>query len=460
MQLSLFNESKSGYKDKLVDLLSRNLDFHEYESSYASHDFHAFPAKFPPQLPKKIMMELTNPKEIVLDPMVGSGTTLLEAYLSGRYGVGIDIDTLALKICKAKVTSIKNHQIFEYGKKILHQAWFAVTYNNKQIRDAIEKTFDFKTMEFINKWFAKETQIELFALRDEIQKIKHPEIRNFFEVVFSSIIITKSGGVSLAYDLAHTRPHLAKAVVKKDGEIIYLGNNIHKAPMRRVKLLTKPLRSALEEFKKRFQQNLKNLTKTDSSLLKPVIIKADAQHLPLADSSVDLIITSPPYASNAIDYLRSHKFSLVWLDSDIETLCKKRKYYIGGETIQGMIQEKLPAYTEEVVAEISKLDPRKGRALHRYYSEMTRILKEMFRVLKPGKAAIVVVGSSIMRGRDTEIHSCLANIGKVIGFEVPKIGIRNLDRNRRMLPVGSSINMESQIQKRMHKEYIIGFYKR
>jgi hypothetical protein len=83
----------------------------------------------------------------------------------------------------------------------------------------------------------------------------------------------------------------------------------------------------------------------------------------------------------------------------------------------------------------------------------------MYRVLGPQSAAIVVVGSSIMRGQDTETHNCLAEIGKSVGFDIPKIGIRNLDRNRRMLPAGSNVNLESQIQQRMHEEYVIGFYK-
>ncbi|NIS37806.1 hypothetical protein GWN91_01160 [Candidatus Saccharibacteria bacterium] len=90
---------------------------------------------------------------------------------------------------------------------------------------------------------------------------------------------------------------------------------------------------------------------------------------------------------------------------------------------------------------------------------MTRTLREMFRVLKPGKAAIVVVGNSIMRGKDTETQNCLSDIGKAIGFEIPKIGTRKLDRNKRMLPAGETINKDSQIQKRMHEEYVIGFIK-
>ena len=105
------------------------------------------------------------------------------------------------------------------------------------------------------------------------------------------------------------------------------------------------------------------------------------------------------------------------------------------------------------------LTKKKGQAVLRYYSEMTRTLREMYRVLKPGKAAIVVVGNSILSGKDIQIHQCLADIGKSLGFQVPKIGIRQLDRNRRMMPVGFHVDANSMIQQRMHEEYVIGFYK-
>ena len=157
--------------------------------------------------------------------------------------------------------------------------------------------------------------------------------------------------------------------------------------------------------------------------------------------------------------MRAHKFSLVWLGHSIDSLGQKRGEYIGGETTTDFTFEKLPPATAQVVQEIHHLSPKKGLVLHRYYSEMSRVLKEMFRILKPGKAAIVVVGSSIMKGRDTETQNCLADIGRVAGFEVPKIGVRLLDRNRRMMPAGFDIDLNSQIQQRMHEEYVIGFYK-
>jgi len=90
------------YRETLAALLAEDLDFHSQASNYASHNLHAFPAKFPPQLPRKFITGLTYPGDIVLDPMMGSGTTVLEAFLAARKGIGVDIDPMALRLCKMK----------------------------------------------------------------------------------------------------------------------------------------------------------------------------------------------------------------------------------------------------------------------------------------------------------------------------------------------------------------------
>ncbi len=447
-------------QQKLVALLSRDLDFHDQGSGYASHNFHSFPAKFPPQLPYKFITALTNPGDVVLDPMMGSGTTVLEAFLSGRYAIGIDIDPLAVLISKVKVTPSDVLQIIPLGESIAQQASLAVSVKEKraQLERALENRWDAKTTQFIDYWFARETQLELLALVQQIEGISDMPAKAFFELALSAIIVTKSGGVSLALDLGHTRPHKAKTVIYKTSAALR-SEELPKVASGQPKHQTKIVRSPLEEFKRRVHLNLVGLQESAHGKITPLLAFGNAQCLPIANASVDLIVTSPPYASNAIDYMRAHKFSLVWTGHALNELSNRRKEYIGSEGVVDKDLEKLPNGTAEVVSQIGRLDRRKGRVLHRYYSEMTRALREMHRVIKPGRAAIVVVGSSVMRGKNTETGSCLVEIGKAIGFEVPKVGVRSLDRDRRMLPMGTTLDSGSQIQQRMHQEYVIGFLK-
>lgn len=420
------------YKSSLQKLLSEDLNFHGENSSYATHNFHAFPAKFPPQLPKKFIIGLTFAGERVLDPMSGSGTTVLEAMLLGRYGIGVDMDPLALSISKVKISPLDLGELIRKGESVIEQARFTLRFKRRELKTTLAARFDSSTKKFIDYWFLEKTQLELFALIREIEKIVDCNIRRFFRIAFSSIIITKSGGVSLAYDLAHTRPH---------------------------RLSGKVPRPAIDEFEKRVNKNLKHINKLVWSAGQADLISGNAQTMCIADNAIDLIITSPPYASNAIDYMRAHKFSLVWFGHAIDSLSRMRRDYIGGERVQGFEMASLPPHAEDVISRLSEKDAKKGNVLRRYYTEMTLSLSEMFRVLKPGKGAIVVVGSSMMRGIDSETAICVGEIGKVIGFDLVDIAERKLDRNKRMMPARKNAQPGSQIEERMHKEYIIGFYK-
>lgn len=412
-------------------VLQSDLDFHGKNSTYATHALHAFPAKFPPQLPQVFIQNLTKPGEIVLDPMMGSGTTLLEAVLLGRKTIGFDIDPLALRISQVKVDPPDIGRIGELGEAILTSAREHFSQNPGELIDRLDQRFDSSSRAFINYWFTPATQQELIALLLEIEKIEEIRLRSLFELILSATIITKSGGVSLARDLAHTRPH----------------RQSDKSP-----------RSALLEFSKRFNQFKRSIL-DHPPFPEHLIAQGNAQSIPLQTNSVDLIITSPPYANNAIDYMRANKFSLVWFGHAIDELSRLRSQYIGSDSITQFPFLSMPPKTENVLSRLRDQDDRRAKAVHRYYSEMKNAISEMYRVLKPGKAAVVVVGTSIIKGIDTQTHHCLAEIGVESGFMVAGIAERHLDRDKRMMPARLNQQSKTQIEKRMHSEYVIGFFK-
>jgi len=447
------------YPERLKALLTSNLDFHNHDSSYATHGIHPFPAKFPPQLPRLFIENLTYPNDVVLDPMAGSGTTILEAYLFGRRAIGLDIDPLALRIISAKVCPVNAEQVLNTMHVLCRRVEQDLKEDNNLFLNAFRSYFDKDTLDFITYWFSPEVYKTLFYLKREIEKIEEDKLRLFFEIAFSSVIITKNGGVSLALDLAHTRPHRAKIVYNENGTKVFCEELLTNISSTRLRLLTKTLRPVLDEFKKRVNTNLRRDFGLANHIPIPQVINGDAQSIPLKDESVDLIITSPPYASNAIDYMRAHKFSLVWFGYSISELNRYRRKYIGHDGNSGPRYIALPPAVRQVLESLERKDEKKMKSVQRYYSEMRNVLSEMYRVLRPGKAAILVVGTSVIRGIDIQIDNCLAEIGRQIGFNIPAIGVRNLDRDRRMLPAGNRRDTNSQIEHRIHREYVIGFYK-
>ncbi len=91
--------------------------------------------------------------------------------------------------------------------------------------------------------------------------------------------------------------------------------------------------------------------------------------------------------------------------------------------------------------------------MRKYYIEMRDAIREMHRVLLPGHYAIVVVGTSTMRGLDVKTPYCLADIAEHdAGFEVAGILHRSLDRDRRMMPFSNGATL---IERRMGTEEVI-----
>jgi hypothetical protein len=362
--------------------------------------------------------------------MMGSGTAVVEAVLEGRRGVGLDIDPLALRLGRVKTMPLRTDSLGAAGYKVLSRAQTLLA-KGKRIDQDLAQRFDERTKAFIDYWFLPKTQCELMALVLAIEEVTDIPARRFLELTFSSIIVTKSGGVSRARDLAHSRPHLVDSKVPKN---------------------------ALEQFSVRLRRNLGSIADLKTNGVTAAPLAGDARSMPLADGVIDLIVTSPPYA-NAIDYMRAHKFSLAWLGESVVALSELRARYIGSERVGSTGYACLPAKAEGVIHTLMESDASKAAILRKYFIEMRAVFKEMYRVLRNDSAAIVVVGTSVMRGIDIQTHHCLADIAAELGFNVVGVARRILDRNKRMMPARFGRKTDSMIEQRMHEEYVIGLLK-
>lgn len=405
---------------------------------------HPFAARFPHGLPGYFIDALTEPGDTVLDPMCGSGITLLEGWSSRRNVIGVDLDPLARRQARARTTALRAEDVRNAGHEALRRTddLMEGVGTHRDPLQAVKADMDPASREFLDYWFFPETQRELACLILAIREESNDDLRNLLEVIFSSTIVTKSGGVSRARDLAHTRPHRVS----------------DKVPRRPIPLFANLVGRAADAYAAVHRDAVGDCR----------IVDGDARSLPIPDGSVDLIVTSPPYA-NALDYMRAHKFSLAWLGDPIPSLTKLRRDYIGSESSGGKAAERpvgrLPATVEAVVESIAEADAAKSRVLRRYFADMSTAISEMRRVLRPGSAAVIVVGPSTMRGILVPTHQCLADLATHAGFDVVGVAPRNLDRDRRMMPARNPGGTEATnagatgIEKRMHTEYVIAAVK-
>src|SRR5882672_9092460 len=76
-----------------------------------THGFYKYPARFSPTFARAAITAFTKPGDLVLDPHVGGGTTLVEARATGREAVGVDISTLAEFVANVKCTVFSENEL-------------------------------------------------------------------------------------------------------------------------------------------------------------------------------------------------------------------------------------------------------------------------------------------------------------------------------------------------------------
>ena len=87
-----------------------------------THGFYRYPARFSPVFARTVIDAFTDPGDLVLDPFMGGGTTVVEARTRGRRAFGSDTSSLAVFIARAKTTALADRELAEIARWIGDQA--------------------------------------------------------------------------------------------------------------------------------------------------------------------------------------------------------------------------------------------------------------------------------------------------------------------------------------------------
>ncbi len=179
----------------------------------------------------------------------------------------------------------------------------------------------------------------------------------------------------------------------------------------------------------------------------PLLLEGDGrqpQKLGILPSSVDLVLTSPPYPNN-IDYSEVYKLELWMLGfikDSVDFLSLRRQTFRSHPTCAN------PAPTQDFSDAIAKgtlkntlhpilaraaSDPARLRIFKGYFSDLWTTMKNVFTCLKPGGHAVFVVGNSLHGTKDgaylLPTDLVIAQMAAPLGFHVANTIIaRNLRR--------------------------------
>ncbi len=300
-----------------------------------------------------------------------AGDTVLDPFC----GVGT-----TLLACKEKGINAIGTDVSEVA--FLASKVKARNYNAAKLRGEMQALFRIKFVRpeikidsgVVRRSFSKYALEDIIFFRDNIVKINDENMRDFFLLAL----------MSSAMDVSFAKKTGASIRVEK-----------RSAP---------PLKFLL---KRRLKRMIKDVEKSKPSVSKIDVFFSSATSLDIKDNSIDAIVTSPPYLAK-MEYAKIYPIEQV--------------LFFGGTgrpKIKSFIGENESA--EDVF--FGKYDlPKEALG---YFFDMNRAISEIYRVLKIGGKAAIIVGEGCFPGGVVQSDILLAELAKKCGFKVKQILVLN-----------------------------------
>jgi DNA modification methylase len=328
------------------------------------HGFHTYPARMHPLTAARLVRAMSPEQGTVLDPFCGSGTVLVEAMIAGRRAVGTDLNPLAVRLARLKTTRFDDGTLEALVAEARHVARAADA--RRLQRAGATRRYGQDDVEA----FEPHVLLELDSIRAAIPSgSAGPTIRDALEIVLSSILVKLSrrtsdtSGAPTPRRIAAGFP--AKLFVRKTTE----------------------LAARLRELRRRLDASGGNA--------RARVELDDATRLrTLAASTVDAVISSPPYVAT-YDYLAHHALRLRWLDLDARAfqsgeIGARRRY--------------------------SNLDPAAARQA--WSRELIGVLGALARVCRTGATVTFLLADSAVGREALRADALLASAARETGFSV------------------------------------------
>ncbi len=333
-----------------VDLSFSNVP--EYERTKHVHRLHPYLGKFIPQLADVFLKHYFKEGDWILDPFMGSGTTLIEANVLGMPSAGIEISVFNCLIAAVKTKKYDIPLVEKEIKDILFKTkefskWVSQGQKQATFLDNNFKKYKVDS-EYLNTWLSDRALQEILFYREQIKNYKNQDI---LKIILSRA--TRSARLIPHYDLA--RP-------KKPVRGKYYCIKHHR--------ICEPINEAMKFINRYSWDTIRRIKEFDrlrtNAIMK--IIQGDSREVDFnkvegyKGGKFDGIFTSPPYVG-LIDYHDQHRYA----------------YELFGFDDNGFKE----------IGPASK--GRSREAKEEYKKDITAVFQNMNRFLKPGAKIFVVV---------------------------------------------------------------------
>ena len=354
-----------------VDLSFANVP--ERERTKHVHRLHPYLGKFIPQLVEVFLRHYFKKGDWIIDPFLGSGTTLIEANVLGINSVGIEISEFNCLIANVKIRKYDLSLVEEEIKDILYKTkefsrW--LSQGQKQATFLYNNFKKYKTdSEYLNTWLSDRALQEILFYRDQIKNYKNQDI---LKIILSRA--TRSARLIPHFDLARPK----KPVREKYYCIKH-------------RRICEPINEAIKFINRYSWDTIRRIKEFDKLRTDAVmkVIQEDSREVDFnkiegyKGGKFDGIFTSPPYVG-LIDYHDQHRYAYELFDF------KDNGFKEIGPAFKGRSREAKEEYKKDIIA----------------------VFQNMNRFLKSGAKIFVVVND-----RD----NLYPEIANVCGYSIRKI---------------------------------------
>lgn len=334
-------------------------------------------------------------KDTILDLWNGSGTTTKVAYKNNIKAYGFDINPVMKYIAEAKLVSQNDETLLrEVLRLSLSQFDNRVTKNNNPV-DLLGLWLNNKSIRII-RYFEMNVNESCKLL-----SVSMPVI-SFFKVLQFRLIRF------FLQKFMTSNPTWIKHNIKDVDKI-----NIKKTDVK------KNIYSIFEDM----VASLSDSDEINETYQLPIILTASSYQIPLANNSIDAIITSPPYCTR-IDYVISTLPELAILGFSKDSIQCLRNSMIGSTTIafDNTFALEIPSSTA-----IKFLDSVKGhdskasnsyylKYYKKYFLQMYMSLNELERVIKPNGSCCIVIQNSFFKDILLSLNIIIEEMMIELGF--------------------------------------------
>lgn len=401
-------------------------DFMGEDTKDFTHIYHTYPAMMIPQIVRKLLEKYqTKDMNLIFDPYMGSGTTLVEARLRGLNSIGTDLNPLARLMGKAKTNLIDScklkNEIIKFREEILKE----------KKGQEIGKIPNFS---IINSWFKEGTIKELAKIKGYIDKIIDEKVKDFFLVSFSEIVRNSS--------------------LTRKGEFKLYKIKLEK----REEFSPKPIKMILEKL----EENLRGYILFEEAAIqhKDIFVRIydfnTVKEIPgdiIKDESVDMVITSPPYGDSktTVAYGQFSRLGNEWLG--YKEAKKIDSELMGGKKNKEIIKFNFDKL-DNIIDKIKETELERATEVCSFYRDYQASIRNISKKIRDLGIVVYVVGNRRVSNIELPTDEVTRYFFEENNFEHLETIIRNIP-NKRMPSKTSPTNKSGQKVSTMTNEYIV-----